>query len=87
VPEYWADELQPKEGQKVFEGCYFTLAALQSNEQEHSRAMDYIRCAAVLTMGKVWRSSARGLRLQLEACRYSNKQATTNCTAAVDKRH
>jgi hypothetical protein len=43
VPEYWADEQQPKDGQKVFEGCYFTLAALQSNEQEHSRAMDYIR--------------------------------------------
>jgi hypothetical protein len=43
VPEYWADEQQPKEGQKVFEGCYFTLVALQSSEQEHSRAMDYIR--------------------------------------------
>jgi hypothetical protein len=43
VPEYWAAEQQPKEGQKVFEGCYFTLVALQSSEQEHSRAMDYIR--------------------------------------------
>lgn len=46
VPEYWAEEQQPSEGQKVFEGCYFTLAALQSSEQEHSRAMDYIRLVA-----------------------------------------
>lgn len=43
LPEYWKH--QPAEGQRTFEGCHFTLVALQGSA-DHQTALDIIRCAS-----------------------------------------
>lgn len=41
VPEYW--QQQPTDKLKLFDGCYFTLAAVQSYQAEHEKALSHIR--------------------------------------------
>lgn len=41
IPEYWLH--QPRDLNKVFEGCYFTLAALKGRQKEHEEALEKIR--------------------------------------------
>lgn len=42
VPEYWTDEQKPSDPSRVFENCWFTVAALTDNS-EHQRALEYVR--------------------------------------------
>lgn len=42
VPEYWRE--QPADPLKLFDGCYFTLAAVHSFQAEHEKALSHIRC-------------------------------------------
>lgn len=41
VPEYWHE--QPADPLRLFDGCYFTLAAVQSHQSEHEKALAHIR--------------------------------------------
>lgn len=41
VPEYWKE--RPADPLKLFDGCYFTLAAVQSYQEEHEKALGHIR--------------------------------------------
>jgi hypothetical protein len=41
VPEYWHE--RPTDPLKLFDGCYFTLAAVQSHQADHEKALGHIR--------------------------------------------
>lgn len=43
VPEYWKE--RPSDPLRLFDGCYFTLAAVQSHQSDHEKALGHIRCA------------------------------------------
>lgn len=49
VPEYWHE--QPADPLKLFDGCYFTLAAVQSHQAEHEKALGHIRCVGLVGWG------------------------------------
>lgn len=41
VPEYWHE--RPTDPLKLFDGCYFTLAAVQSYQADHEKVLGHIR--------------------------------------------
>jgi hypothetical protein len=41
APEYWHEK--PADPLKLFESCYFTLAAVQSHQADHEKALALIR--------------------------------------------
>jgi hypothetical protein len=45
APEYWHEK--PADPLKIFEGCFFTLAAVQSHQADHEKALALIRYAFV----------------------------------------